>query len=83
MPEHEKILPIDEEDFRKELRKRQPEESDQEIRMGLLGSALLGHFGRILQLVANIFGIHDSHHSFIHTQCDETLPMIGLALVSR
>ena len=53
------------------------------VRPGLLGSALFRHFGRVLQLVANFFGVHEGDSRFIHTQCDETLLMVVLTFVSR
>ena len=53
------------------------------ILLGVLGCALFSHFGRVLQLGANFFRVHCSHGSFIHTQCDKTLPVVVLTFRPR
>ena len=40
--------------------------------------AALGHFGGILQHVADIFLIHLGHHCLVNTKGDEALAMVGL-----
>lgn len=53
------------------------------IVLGVLGSELLSHFGRVLQLGENVSRVHQSHDSFVHSQCDETLPLVILTFRSR